>query len=119
MRCLYISVHFVLTHLYIIMITLYETLFAVTGPTHKKTVLITLVQADIIKLRYEVTYSNEKHSGLDVSSSIMRLRRVQLPVRHHFLVKKDGAMERECGYWGEKGISTLEVRGSIDSSEVL
>ena len=49
-------------------------------PPHKRSVIITLVPADIIKLRYEVTYNDEKHAGFDVSSSIMKLKRTTLPV---------------------------------------
>ena len=52
-------------------------------PHHKKTVLITLVPEDVIKLRYEVTYSNERHSEFSISGSIMKLRRINLPVRYN------------------------------------
>ena len=54
-------------------------------PPHKRSVIITLVPADIIKLRYEVTYNDEKHAGFDVSSSIMKLKRTTLPVNANYL----------------------------------
>ena len=43
-------------------------------------VIITLVPEDITKLRYEVTYSNERYSEFSLSGSIMKLRRINLPV---------------------------------------
>ena len=54
----------------------------IVEPHHKKTVIIKLVPMDITKLRYEVTYSNERHSELSISGSIMKLRRINLPVSY-------------------------------------
>ena len=46
----------------------------------KKMVTIKLVSEDITKLRYEVAYTDGKHSSVDVNSSIRRFKRIRLPV---------------------------------------